>query len=138
MIRLELFDVPPSLNEWTRMHWSKQRKQKQAWLWEVISTALNAKVGKPRYKQATIKITYYFTQQRRRDTDNYTPKFLMDSLVHVGIIQDDRADWVKVSWDFATGPKRKTTIEVWEGFDEQTGPDDRDTRSNSGGLAPKL
>jgi len=123
MIRLEIPDIPPSLNEWTRMHWTKQHQVKIEWAWTVLACAMTAKTGKPHFKMATVKITYYFTKKRRRDTDNYAPKFLLDALVQAGIIQDDRDDWVKVSWDFASGPTKKTIIEIREGWpDESTGP----------------
>ena len=109
---IEIDGVPPSLNKWARLHWAKQREIKQEWAWLVKAACLAAKVGRPGYKMATVKITLIFPVMRRRDIDNYAPKFLLDPLVGAGIILDDRADWVDVSWHFAKGDKRETIIEV--------------------------
>ena len=81
MIRLELDGIPPTLNEWARTHWTKQREKKIEWEWTVLAAALKAKTGRPGYQEARIHITYHFKQKRRRDTDNYAPKFLLDALV---------------------------------------------------------
>lgn len=118
MIRLELDGIPPTLNEWARTHWTKQREKKNEWEWTVLAAALKAKTGRPGYQEARIHITYHFKQKRRRDTDNYAPKFLLDALVKAGIIEDDRADRVNVTWAFITGTGvRQTVIEIKEGFE---------------------
>lgn len=112
MIHLEIDDIPPSLNRWTHLHWTKQRVIKQEWAWLILAACLSAKVGRPRHRHATIAITLAFPVLRRRDIDNYTPKMVMDGLVNAGIIEDDRNDWVKVTWDFAKGKKRRTIIDI--------------------------
>lgn len=114
MIRLEIDDIPPSLNRWTHLHWSKQRLIKQDWAWLIIAECLKEKCGRPRYKFARVMITLVFPVVRRRDIDNYAPKMIMDGLVDSGIIQDDRADWVKVQWEFGKGENRRTIIEIDE------------------------
>lgn len=112
MIRLEIDEIPPSLNRWAKLHWSEQRMIKQDWAWMIKAAVLTAKVGRPMYRLAAVKITLIFPVIRRRDIDNYTPKMVMDGLVNAGIIQDDRADWVDVKWGFAQGAERQTIIEV--------------------------
>jgi len=117
MIRLEIEGVPPSLNQWTTLHWSKQREIKQEWAWLIKAACLAAKCGRPQYKLATVRIILEFPVLRRRDIDNYAPKMLLDALVNEGIIQDDRSDWVDVDWSFAKGDKRRTIIRITEKAD---------------------
>lgn len=112
MIRLEIEGTPPSLNKWMRWHWTVQQQSKQEWAWLILAACLAAKVGRPQYKLATVHITLIFPVLRRRDLDNYTPKSIMDGLVNAGIIQDDRSDWVKVTWDIVKGDGRKTVIDI--------------------------
>ena len=52
--------------------------------------------------------------ERRRDIDNYAPKMILDGLVAAGMIEDDRADWVRVGWRFEKGTERKTIIDIAE------------------------
>lgn len=47
MIRLEIEGTPPSLNQWTTLHWSRQRQIKQDWAWLVKAACLVAKAGRP-------------------------------------------------------------------------------------------
>ena len=113
-IRIEIEGTPPSLNKWMRWHWTVQQQVKKDWAWLILAACLAAKIGRPRIKQATVHITLEFPTTRRRDTDNYAPKVIMDGLVNAGVIQDDRADWVSVSWRFIKGPAKKTIIEIRE------------------------
>ncbi|MBP2665775.1 MAG: hypothetical protein H6Q76_755 [Firmicutes bacterium] len=112
MIRLEIEGTPPSLNQWTTLHWSQQQQIKKDWAWLVKAACLTAKAGRPEYKLATVHIALVFPVVRRRDLDNYAPKAIMDGLVNAGILQDDRNDWVKVTWAFAKGLQRKTIIDI--------------------------
>jgi len=71
------------------------REQKERWHW-LIKAALQ-KVEKPSvpYKKVAVSITYYFKDERRRDLDNFSGKFLFDPLVAEGIIVDDSFHYVK-------------------------------------------
>ena len=48
---------------------------------------------RPKPKQpirwATVKITYFFPDNRRRDPDNYAGKMILDGLTAAGVIVDD-------------------------------------------------
>lgn len=111
-IILTIDAIPPTLNEWTRTHWTKQRAAKCEWQWRILACVLPLKIGKPQHKKAKVTITYQFTTNRRRDIDNYAPKFIMDALVNAGLIKDDRADCIQVSWGFEQGTKRQTIIQI--------------------------
>lgn len=92
---LQIPEIPPSLNVWKNWHWAKQNEYKQV-LYDAVN-GLRMKYKLPQYKNATVVITYYFPTRQRRDiVDNYSPKFVMDSLVNGGLLEDDRSDWVKV------------------------------------------
>ncbi len=112
MIRLEIDGTPPSLNRWMRQHWTVQQATKHEWAWLIKAACLSAKIGRPHYKLATVRITLIFPVVRRRDIDNYAPKMILDGLVNAGVIQDDRSDWVKVTWDIVKGRERKTVIDI--------------------------
>ncbi len=74
----------------------------------------------PCFKTATISITHIFSMNRQRDEDNYTPKFLIDSLVAAGIISDDNQKQLRLlppkfgidatAW--------RTEIEIFEGKED--------------------
>ena len=114
MIRLEIDEIPPSLNRWAHLHWLKQRQIKQDWAWLIKAACLAAKVGRPSYRLAGVEITLIFPVVRRRDIDNYAPKMILDGLVNAGVILDDRSDWVKVTWDIVKGNERRTIIDIAE------------------------
>ena len=78
--------IPPSLNQWSRMHWAKAARLKKQWEQDVYFASYNTK-PKQSIRYAKVTITFYFKDRRRRDMDNYTPKFLMDGLVKAGIIE---------------------------------------------------
>lgn len=118
---LNIFDVPPSLNQWSRMHWSKAAKIKKQWENDIFySTRVVKQVDekvckKMPYKQAKIKITYYFKTKHRHDKDNYTPKFILDGLVKAGIILDDSDKIIgqtEIIFDYdKDNPRTKVMIE---------------------------
>jgi Holliday junction resolvase RusA-like endonuclease len=92
-IKLTIPGIPPSLNQWSRMHWLKASRIKKQWENDILYTFLSiGKVWKKNefpYKKASIKITYYFSTKRRRDIDNMNQKFILDGIVKAGIITDD-------------------------------------------------
>ena len=95
-IKIVIPDVPPSLNEWSKMHWAKVDKLKKQWEHDVYYCAYSQRPKKP-IKYAKVKIIYYFKTNRARDlVDNYAPKFIMDGIVKAKILVDDRTDYIGV------------------------------------------
>ena len=92
---LRLPYLPPSLNVWSRQHWSKRQKE-VANLTESLTFLLysvdswRAK-NTPCFTRAVVQVTYYFRNNRRRDPDNYGGKQILDSLRYAGILADDDA-----------------------------------------------
>jgi hypothetical protein len=88
--------VPLSLNEYTRLHWAKQKRAReefQTMLWAVFNEKGNRA---PRGLQAIdVRAVITFDTDRGRDSDNYgsvLAKWTQDVLVSLGVIPDDTAD----------------------------------------------
>lgn len=93
--KVTLPGVPPSLNRWTNLHWTVKCETKKDWEY-LIRYTVN-KIAP--FKKPIVRIIYYFNTNRRRDKDNYTPKFIMDGLVKAGVIKDDNINAVDLDWD---------------------------------------
>jgi hypothetical protein len=88
--------VPPSLNEWKKWHWAKQRKAREAFQ-EQVWAALNEHGNRcPRgLERVELRFALSFRVARRRDADNFGAllhKFTQDVLVQQGVIPDDTHD----------------------------------------------
>lgn len=86
-------EIHPSVNVWKGWHWAKRgrylRELTENITWLVLARKL------PLTRNAIVEITYFFPDRRRRDTNNYTPKFLLDALVYAGLILDDNAKEIR-------------------------------------------
>jgi len=85
--------IPPSDNKYKgRENAWEYRNDKKYWL-EMVS--IYAKIARPRkpYEKATVTITYFFPDKRRRDPDNYSGKFILDGIVG-NVIKDDSFDCI--------------------------------------------
>ena len=112
MITITIPDIPPSLNKWSRMHWSKAAEIKRKWEADVYYLAYSQRPKEP-FKYAKITITYYFKDKRRRDiVDNYSPKFLMDGLVKAKILLDDRTEYVGIPELIMAYDKKNSRTEI--------------------------
>ncbi|MCM1227546.1 MAG: RusA family crossover junction endodeoxyribonuclease [Clostridium sp.] len=81
-------EIPPSNNRFIgrRNNWEYQSEKKR-WA-RMISLLCVPKPKKP-FEKAKVRLTYRFKNRIRRDPDNYSGKFILDGLVHAGIITDD-------------------------------------------------
>jgi hypothetical protein len=81
--------VPPTLNEYSRAHWKRQRE------WVHIAAAyMIAALGNDRDKLRKsephrVRVTIQQHRQRPVDRDNLTPKVLIDALVRLRVVDDD-------------------------------------------------
>lgn len=86
-MKIEIPELHPSLNVWAiKWHPFKRNKEKKRWT-EMIGWLCKGK--KPFKGAVSVRIDWYFPDKRRRDYDNYAPKFLLDGLVVAGLIEDD-------------------------------------------------
>lgn len=90
-MKIVINDIPPSNNKFlgNSHNFNIYRREKERW-WLLIRSAL-CRVDKPLrpLDKATVYITYYFKDRRRRDPDNYSGKMILDPLVREGILKDD-------------------------------------------------
>lgn len=88
-MKIVIHNIPPSNNKFLgkTTHYGEYQKVKREWHW-FIKAAITEKPKEP-YKKAIVEITYFFKDNRDRDPDNYSGKFILDALVKEGIIIDD-------------------------------------------------
>ena len=103
----------PSLNQWTRWHWTKKSRVKKSWEQEIALRC--GKYGTPNLTGVMVEIRYYFKDKRVRDRDNYVPKFILDGLVKAGIIEDDNDNDIYQNWKLLYDKEKpRTEIEIKE------------------------
>jgi len=79
--------IPPSLNKFAgRNNVHEYRKLKQEW---TMLVKLCCRKAPAPLDRATVAITYFFPDKRRRDPDNYCGKLILDGLTAAGVIKDD-------------------------------------------------
>ena len=81
----------PSLNKWKNWSGFKQHDYKQTLTQAITYVAMKYRIREfnDANKKARVEVTHYHRVKRPRDCDNYTPKFLNDSLKASGLIFDD-------------------------------------------------
>ena len=86
MIEFTIPAVPPSLNAWSRKHWSVRRREAEKWklLVQHHSYGLIPWMKPPKH----LVVTLEFRLPRGGDADNRA-KFVLDGLVHAEVIADD-------------------------------------------------
>ena len=115
-LRIVIPDIPPSNNAYLGRdtRWGYQ-KDKSGWLMKVRA-AIRKRPQKPIH-HAYIHIHYDYTDNRRRDPDNYSGKFLLDALVREKIIEDDSFQHIDLVLTASfKQPKKQTVITIEEIF----------------------
>mgnify|MGYP001097351954 CR=1 FL=1 len=81
-------DIPPSNNRFIGRNnrWNYQELKKQ-WA-QLIAIYCRPKPKFP-FPRSVVTLEYHFGDNRRRDPDNYSGKFILDGLKSSGIIEDD-------------------------------------------------
>lgn len=110
-------EIPPSNNNYmgNSHNFNIYRREKERW-WLLIRSAL-CRVDKPLrpLENATVCITYYFKDRRRRDPDNYSGKMILDPLVREGVLKDDSFNVVELRLSGAYDKVRpRTEVEIKE------------------------
>lgn len=91
--RFEFPFVHPSVNRWSRTHWAVREKQKNK-LIETAKAIIKASGGFVFPGPVEVYITLVFKDQRKRDIDNYSCKWLIDALKD-DVFTDDNSEVVK-------------------------------------------
>jgi Holliday junction resolvase RusA-like endonuclease len=89
-IWISIPELPPSLNVWSRKHWSARSREIARLTTDLTRLRMAYRI--PCIARPRVQLVYYFADKRRRDPDNYTPKHLLDGLRHAGIIADDNVE----------------------------------------------
>jgi len=90
-MKITIQRLHPSINEWKGWHYHKYNNEKKSWNEEMfyVTRGIEGIEGK-----VEVVVKYYFKTKQKRDLDNYTPKFIMDSLVHACVIEEDNSSIV--------------------------------------------
>lgn len=96
-LKIAVHAIPPSLNEYlgNSHNFNDYRKTKEQWAWLVVQAVPLAFRG-VKWQRSSVSITYFFPDDRRRDPDNYSGKFLCDGLRLAGVIADDSFKNIKL------------------------------------------
>jgi hypothetical protein len=106
---IEIPDVHPSLNTWTRLHWHQRNALKQYWMQMVYYAGKAARL--PKFAEPVDIFITYHHPKRTVDYDNYTPKFAIDGLK--SFIVDDNIQWIrKLGWEFIKDKDKKMIIRI--------------------------
>ena len=105
-------EIPNSLNRYAgRNNVWEYRAEKQRWK-DMVMLLCRPRPKKP-IERATVRITYYFPDNRRRDPDNYNGKMILDGLTAAGIIKDDSFSCITIILSGAQDKKNpRTEVEV--------------------------
>ena len=103
-----------------RLHWAAKAQAASAWGSTVFYQAVDARnrTGAPeKWKNldgAKVNVTFVLSNHRRRDLDNLiaSMKSGIDSLVRCGILKDDSAGHVTLTYKAEFGSEAMTIVEV--------------------------
>ena len=121
MLRIEIPGLPPrECSPNARVHWRVKADAAREFGSTVFYCAVDARnrTGEPsKWKNldhAKVSVTFMLPNKRRRDLDNLiaSMKSGIDSLVRCGIITDDSAGHVKLSYKAEFGAEAMTIVEV--------------------------
>ncbi len=109
---LEIDELHPSLNVWTRMHWTKLSALKKEIAWTILAACNKAKLPKSIGNPVEIYIEYFHPRETA-DLDNLVPKLWLDCLKsHFG--DDNITRLKKLGWTIIKAPKKKSIIYIKE------------------------
>ena len=93
MIEFTIPAVPPSENDWSRpgrQHWSHRSRAREQWRSMAKLYAIKARIARPWLFKVPVVVTLSFRLPYGGDPDNRC-KSVLDSLVHAGFIESDKA-----------------------------------------------
>lgn len=114
-MRYVIPEIPPSNNKYIgrENRWEYQAEKKR---WAQLVALFCLPRPREPIKHAAVKLVYHFSDNRRRDPDNYSGKMLLDGLVRAGIIADDSFTCIDLQLAAVYDKGRFTEIFVVEIF----------------------
>jgi len=88
--------ISPSLNQWMVMKRPAMNNEKQKWKEFIIWLVEHYGLENKKIEKATMTFTYYFKTKARHDSDNYTPKNIMDGFTQSGLLVDDDFEHIQM------------------------------------------
>lgn len=122
IVQFTIDDLPMTINEIGRLHWSVKAKEARRWKNLVIAHCAALKINGLNLKKAELTFTRH--SAREMDADNLAISFKhpLDGLVKAEVIKDDKPSIIgqpKYLWQFAPKGKGFISIEVsWDEADE--------------------
>ena len=113
-MRIIINGIPPSYNKFigNSHNFNEYRKYKEYWHWLIKEALSCAEYPKTPYRKASVTITYFFSDKKRRDPDNYSGKLLLDPLVRENIILDDSFDNISLTMKKGGIDKKNPRTEI--------------------------
>jgi hypothetical protein len=120
-LRIEIPGLPPSAcSPNSRHHWAVKARAANSWGEMCFYKAVDARnrTGEPmKWKNldgAKVRVTFVLPNKRRRDLDNLVAAFKsgLDALVRCGILIDDSAGHVTMTYRAEFGDKAMTIVEI--------------------------
>lgn len=106
--------IPPSNNRYmgNSHSYHAYSRDKETVRWQIRAALIKAGKPKKPYERAIITLVYHFPDNRRRDPDNYSGKFILDALVREGVIRDDSFDCVRLRLEKGDVRKDRPCVEI--------------------------
>lgn len=91
VIRLVLSFPSRDLHPNARVHWARKAKAVKAYRTEAWAAALQLRLGRPMWRRASVRTTFYVPNAHRRDPDGLASscKAIFDGIVDAGVLADD-------------------------------------------------
>ena len=107
-----------SINEWMIMPRPMMNALKQKWKSFIVWFIENQGYTNLRIKRCELRFDTYYMTDRRHDTDNSVPKFIIDGLCESGFLEDDDSKHIeqltlKCHVD-AAAPRTEITATIYE------------------------
>jgi Holliday junction resolvase RusA-like endonuclease len=114
--KLTIPRIPCSPNALLGKHWSAKRKEKEDWQLQIF-VAINDMLGIAKIKakgKMRVTITLYNARQYDRDNCWGSVKPILDAMVALGLLVDDRAEFceLEVRQEKSSRKDKRTVIEV--------------------------
>lgn len=84
----------PSINTYTRMTFQAANNLKQRWKAFIVWLLEDLGYSGKNIDKCEMIYRTYFSQNRRHDLDNISPKYILDGFVEAGFIVDDNSDHI--------------------------------------------
>ena len=114
-VKVTIKEIPKSNNVYMgrrispHVYSSKKKSYEALVLQAVKASGWNS----PPLNKSRVEICYHFPDDRRRDPDNYSGKFILDGLKNSGVIMDDSFNHIELVLRAGLKSKTNSRVEVY-------------------------